>query len=222
MDLAIIIAILIVPVMAEIMIIKNYNKCNNIRNQSSVSGMEVAHNILEKNKLEDMYVVEIPGKLKDHYDINRKVVRLSKETFNKDTVSSLALAAQVSAHAIQDKEGYGFLKFRDVINPVAKVMCALSYIIVLIGLVSYRYDLVDVASAVLSIVLIFQLMTLPVEFTANKIAIKELKKVKLLDKSEEDMVFRLLKTFSFIYVAGVITSVVDLARYITNLITDRR
>ena len=222
MDIILTVAILIVPVMATIMIIKNYHKCNNIMNQNNVSGMEVAHRILENNKLDDMYVVEIPGTLKDHYDINRKVIRLSKETFNKNTVSSLVLASQVSAHAIQDKEGYGYLKFRDIIQPIAKVLCAFSYVAIILGLIVYRYDILDIATAILSIVLIFQLMTLPVEFSATKIAIKELKKAKLLDKKEEDMVFRLLRTISFIYVASILTSIVDVARYITSLITDRR
>ena len=222
MDIAILLAILIVPIMAEIMIIKNYNKCNNKINENNISGMEIAHTILEKNKLSEIYVVEIPDKLTDHYDINRKVVRLAKDVFNNNTITSLVIASQESAHAIQDKKKYKLLRFRDILNPIMKLIVIFAYVVAIIGILMNDLSFVDIGIVLISFVLVFHLVTLPVEFNANKIAFEQLKKNKLIDKKEEEVVSRLLRTISFKYIASILTSIKDLVRYLTSLINDRR
>ena len=222
MDLIIFLLILIVPIMAEIMVYKNYNKCNEKINENNISGMEVAHTLLEKNGLDNIYVVEIPDKLTDHYDINRKVIRLSKDVFNNNTITTLTMSAQQCAYAIMDKDEDKFLKFRDVLNPIIKLFTILSYVLVIIGSIANMLDLIYISIALITISLLFHLMTLPVEFKANKIALEQLKKNKLLDKKETDVVSRLLRTISFRYIASILTSIKDLVRYLTSLINDRR
>lgn len=221
MDLSIFLIILVVPIMACAVVIKNYNKCKNILNQNNISGVEVAHKLLEDNKLDNVYVVEIPQILNDHYDYNRKVVRLSKEVFNENTISSLVVSAQQCAYAIQDKNNNFLIKLKNILVPLIKVVIIFSYVLIIIGAMASMMDALNLGVSLIIICLVYELIMLPVEFNANKIALKELKKLKLIEKSEEDVVSRLLRTLSFKYVASIITSIVDLIKYLTSLISDK-
>ncbi|MBE6161687.1 MAG: zinc metallopeptidase [Firmicutes bacterium] len=220
MDLSIFLCLLIVPVMALVMIIKNYNKCKNIINENNLCGVEIAHRILEKNKLDNIYVVEILNSLNDHYDSKRKVIRLSKEIFNENSMTSLVISAQQCAYAIQDKNNYSLFKIRCLLEKIIKAFIILSYILFLLGLFANMTDAINLGIALISICLIYELLMLPVEFKANKIALSELKKLKIIEKSEEEIVSRLLRTMSFKYVASIITSLVDLIKYIMSLIVE--
>ena len=220
MDLSIFLCLLIVPVMALVMIIKNYNKCKNIINDNNLSGVEIAHKILEKNKLNDIYVVEISQTLNDHYDSKRKVIRLSKEIFNQNSISSLVVSAQQCAYAIQDKNNYSLFKLKCLLEKIVKMFIILSYILFLLGIFASINEALNLGITLISICLIYELLMLHVEFNANKIALNELEKLKIIDKDEKDVVYRLLRTLSFKYVASIIASVVDLIKYVMSLLTD--
>ena len=128
--------IIFLPMMASFYIRSNYNTYSAKKNNKELSGFEVAREILDKNGLQKIYVVETGGVLTDHYDPKRKVVRLSKEVFNGTSISAMAIAAHEVGHAIQDKEGYAYFKFRSLMYPLVRITSSFSYFVIMIGLLA--------------------------------------------------------------------------------------
>ena len=212
MDLLLILIIITIPLIADINIKTNYNKYLKVDNKGNLTGQEVARKILDKHGLNDVYVVETDGYLSDHYDPSRKTVRLSKAVFEGESVASIAIAAHECGHAIQDKENYLFLRLRSLIFPIVNIATTLSYFIILIGLVLQILDLFYLGIALTSIGLIFQLITLPVEFDASKRAKEELNKLRVVSKEEASGVKKVLFSAAMTYVAGVLSSVLQIVR----------
>ena len=212
MDIILILLTLMLPIIADLNIRLNYNKYLKEYNKKELTGAEVARMILEKHNLKDIYVVETSGYLSDHYDPTRKVVRLSAAVYNKATVASVAIAAHECGHAIQDKEGYKFMRFRSAIFPFVNITTSLSYWIILIGLFLGILKVFYIGIAFTCIGLLFQLVTLPVEFDASKRAKEELKKLKVVNKTEEKGIAKVLKSAALTYVAGVLASILQIVR----------
>lgn len=212
MDLLILIAILIIPAIAQANISKNYQKYLNTNAKCGLSGVEVAQKILKENGLEDIYVVETKGTLSDHYDPTRKVIRLSKDIFHGTSIASVSVAAHECGHAIQDKEGYKPLRLRALIYPLVNAATSVSYFIILGGILFQLLDLIYVGIAFTSLGLIFQVITLPVEFDASKRALANIEDLKLVNNSELDGAREMLKSAALTYVAGVLTSALQIIR----------
>jgi hypothetical protein len=222
MDLMLLIVILIVPAMAQVLVTTNYNKYRNVDNSIKLCGQEVARKILDTNGLDKIYVVSTSGNLTDHYDSSRKVIRLSNDIFNNNSIASLAVAAHECGHAIQDKDGYFFMRLRSLIYPIVRIGTMFSYIVIAIGALAQILNVIYLGIALVSLGLIFQLVTLPVEFDASKRAIEELKKLKLITSDEEQDVYNMLKAAALTYVAGVLTSLLEIVRLIMIFSDDRR
>lgn len=214
MDLLLIGLIIIIPLIAEIGVKGTYKKYLKVENKDGISGQEVARKILDKNGLKDMYVVEVEGELSDHYDPQRKVVRLSKNVFHGTTVASIAIAAHECGHAIQDKEGYLYMRFRSLICPVVNIATSFSYIIIMIGLVLGWLKLFYIGIACTMMGLLFQIVTLPVEFNASNRAKKQIEELRLASKDEQDGVKKVLLSAAFTYVAGVLASALQILRLV--------
>lgn len=214
MDLLIILAILAIPAVAQMFISSNYSKYKQIETKKKLSGFEVARKILDKNDLKDMMIVEVRGTLTDHYDPSRKVVRLSTDVFHGTSIAAAAIAAHECGHAIQDKQGYVYLRFRSLIFPVVHFTSYFAYIILFIGLLTEALNLFTLGIALVSIGLLFQLVTLPVEFNASTKAKEELKKLKLVTDSEAQGTEKMLTSAAMSYVADVLSSVLELLRLI--------
>ncbi|MGN1379752.1 MAG: zinc metallopeptidase [Bacilli bacterium] len=212
MDLILIIIILVVPLIADIFVKTTYRKYLKVENKKELTGQEVARKILDKNGLESIYVVQTGGVLTDHYDPKRKVVRLSQAVYDGHSVASLAIASHECGHAIQDKEGYFFLRLRSFIYPVVNIATSISYYIILIGFIFELLDLVYIGIAFTSLGLLFQIITLPVEFNASKRAGKEIDKLKIASSDEKKGVKKVLTSAAFTYVAGVLASAVQILR----------
>jgi len=220
MDILLILVILIIPAIAQIGIKTNYNKYLKVANKKGLSGQEVARKILDKNGLSKVYVVETEGLLSDHYDPRRKTVRLSKAVFEGESISSLSIAAHECGHAIQDKVGYTFLRIRSLIFPIVNIATSVSYYIILIGFVLQILNLVYIGVGFTLLGLLFQIITLPVEFNASKRAKEELNKLGLVDKKEAEGVKKMLHSAAMTYVAGVLASATQIIRLL--LIANRR
>jgi len=164
MDLLLILVMILIPLIADLNVKRTYKKYLGVKNTDGLTGQEVARKILDKNGLENVYVVETSGYLSDHYDPKRKTVRLSKAVFEGETVASIAIAAHECGHAIQDKEGYLYMKVRSAIFPIVNIATSISYYILLIGFLLQILDLVYLGIAFTALGLIFQIVTLPVEF----------------------------------------------------------
>lgn len=221
MELTLFILIIILPLIADIFVKINYSI--NLKNENSkgISGAEVARKILDKNGLSNIYVVATNGYLTDHYDPKRKVIRLSKDVYEGSSVSSMAIAAHECGHAIQDKEGYLFLKLRSLIFPIVNIATSISYYIILIGFIFEMLDLVYIGIGLTSLGLLFQIITLPVEFNASKRAGKEIDAMHLANSEEKFGIKKVLVSAALTYVAGVLTSALQILRLLLIANSDR-
>lgn len=221
MDLIIVLGILIIPTLAQFIVTSTYNKYKRVNNTIDLCGQEVARKILDDNKLEKIHVVSTSGTLSDHYDSAHNVIRLSNDIFNNNTVASVAIAAHECGHAIQDKEGYSFYRLRKMIYPVVRIGTMLSYAVIAIGAFAQLLNVIYIGIALVSLGLIFQLVTLPVEFDASKRALEELKRLNLINSDEESGVSKMLKAAAFTYVAGVLSSILELLRLVMAFTNNR-
>lgn len=191
-----------------------YKSCRSISNKRRITGQEVARMILDQNGLSNVHVVAIKGELTDHYDPSRKVVRLSNDIFHGDSIASMSVAAHECGHAIQDKEGYSFMKIRSALVPVVNFVTYSGYFVTFFALFMGAMTYVKVGIVILLATLLFQLVTLPVEFDASKRAKQELKKLGLTEKEEESDVSDMLSAAAFTYVASVFNTLLNLLRMI--------
>ena len=205
---------LIIPLIAQIYINVCHDKYRKIQNKKKLTGFEVARKILDSNGLKDIYVVETRGNLTDHYDPRRKTVKLSSDVFHGDSVASMAVAAHECGHAIQDKEGYLFMKIRSFIFPIVSFGTKIAYVVLFIGLIADIMDLVWAGILLVGLGLVFQLITLPVEINASKRAMVELEnKICALD-NDLDGTKSMLTAAALTYVAGVLSSALEILRLI--------
>lgn len=211
-NIALYLLVLILPIIASINIDSTYNKYKKVNNKKKLSGFEVARKILDENGLKDMYIVEVKGNLTDHYDPTQKVVRLSSDIFHGETLAAAAVAAHECGHAIQDKEDYTFMRIRSFLCPLVNFATNMAYILFAISIVMQMVDLLMLSIVIVFLSLIFQLVTLPVEFDASKRALKQLKDLELLDKKEHDGSEKVLKAAAFTYIASVLSSLLNLIR----------
>lgn len=214
MDLLLLILILAIPAIAQAKVSITYNRFKKVSNDKNLTGQEVARKILDKNGLEDVYVVEVSGNLTDHYDPSRKVVRLSGDVYHNASVSSVAIAAHECGHAIQDKEGYFYMRLRSLIYPVVRIGTSLSYFVIMIGLIAQALNLIYIGIALVGLGLVFQLVTLPVEFNASKRAMKQLEQLKLISDLESYDIKSVLSAAAMTYVAGVLSSALEIVRLV--------
>lgn len=212
MDTILILLIILIPLIAQVKISSSYNRHKKENNTCKLTGQEVARRILDENGLQDIHIVEIKGELTDHYDPTRKVVRLSTDIFHGDTVAAAAVAAHECGHAIQDKENYTFLRIRSAIYPVVNVATSVSYYIILIGFLFQALKLVYLGIGLTCCGLLFQLVTLPVEFDASKRALNKLEKYHLLAEVEIEGAKNVLSAAALTYVAGVMASILQILR----------
>lgn len=213
MDIILILLIIGLPLLAQIFIKISYENNSRIKNSKELTGYDVARKILDKNGLNDLLIVETNGYLTDHYDPNRKVIKLSKNIYGNDTISSMAVAAHEVGHAIQDKEGYFFLRLRTIIFPIVSFISRMSWLVILVGFFFEIVNAIYLGIIIISASVIFELVTLPVEINASKRAIKELNSLNLIT-GEEDKVKNVLTAAALTYVAGTLAEILQLIRLI--------
>jgi len=212
MDTLLLLVALIITLGAQGYVTSTYNKFNKIANKKQITGFEVARMILDGYGMNNVYVTETKGVLSDHYDSSRKVVRLSTEIFHGKSLASCAVAAHEVGHAIQDKTGYSFLKFRSLMFPIVNFASYAGYFAILIGIIFGTLNLIWIGIAMEIIILIFQLITLPVEFDASKRALEELKNKSILTDSELKQSSTMLKAAALTYVATVVNTILQILR----------
>ena len=206
--------ILVIPLIASMNIKSTYKKYKKVDNKKKLSGFEVARKVLDANGLKDMYIVEVKGDLTDHYDPKQKVVRLSTDIFHGETIAAAAVAAHECGHAIQDKEGYSMMKLRSSLVPVVNFITYSAYIMFAISVIFQMFDLLMVSIVSVLFGLVFQIVTLPVEFDASKRALVQLKELNLVDNEEHQGTKKMLKSAALTYVAAVLSSLLNLLRLV--------
>lgn len=205
---------LIITLGAQIFINSTYKKFKKVPNMKGMSGAEVAREILTKNGLDEVYVVETKGYLTDHYDPRRKVVRLSSDVYHNESIASVAVAAHECGHAIQDKDNYKFMRIRAALVPFVNFSSYAGYIAIVIGIISGLTNLIWLGILFEVVILLFQLVTLPVEIDASKRALKQLKEMDSLNDEELEHGKLVLTSAAMTYIASVASTVIELLRLI--------
>lgn len=214
MDIIIVLCMIIIPAIAQLFVTTSYSKYRNVKNEKKLSGYDVARKILDAHDLKDMYIVETKGTLSDHYDPSQKVVRLSKEIYHGKSIASIAVAAHECGHAIQDQEGYVYMRFRSFLFPVVHFTTTFSYLIIALGILFQSLNLIWIGIVFVGTGLLFQIVTLPVEIDASKRAAKELEELSLAKEEEQNDIKNMLIAAASTYVAGVLASALELLRLI--------
>lgn len=217
MNALLFVLILIIPALAQMSVSMNYGKYKQIENEKKLTGYDVARMILDQNDLKDMYIVETKGNLTDHYDPSKKVIRLSSDIYHGSTIAAMAVAAHECGHAIQDKMGYVYMRFRAFLFPIVNIATGASYAIIALGLLMESLNLIWLGIACVGSGLLFQIVTLPVEINASKRAKEEIAKLKIAQKEEQNGISSMLIAAASTYVASVLSSALELLRLIMIL-----
>jgi len=188
---------------------------------SGMSGAEVARALLERNGIHDVQVVEHQGWLTDHYHPTKRTVYLSPDVYRGRSVSSVGVAAHEVGHALQDAQGYAPMALRQSMVAPANFGSSFSFVLIMAGFFFHAVSLVWLGIVAFALVVIFQLVTLPVEFNASSRARAHLVKDGLIAATEEPKVGKVLNAAAMTYVAALLTSILTLLYYVirfTNLL----
>ncbi len=191
-----------------------YRKCSKINSKKNTTGAETARMILDHNGLENVEVMAVNGELTDHYDPKAKVVRLSDSIYSGSSVASVSVAAHECGHAIQDKEGYLFLRIRHSIIPLVNLASHAGYIAIMIGLFAGLIRIFWFGILCEIIILAFQLITLPVEFNASSRGLKQLESLNIIEKDEKGNCRGMLKAAALTYVASAAAAILEILRLV--------
>lgn len=203
---------ILITTLSQIFISLAYSKYKKILNNKDLSGYDVARKILDSNNLDNILILETRGNLTDHYDPQRKVIKLSTDIYHGSSIAGAAVAAHECGHAIQDKTKYTPMRIRSTLVPFVNICTRIGYLAIVIGII-FSYTLIEVGIVLLLSMLVFQLITLPVEFNASHRAIKELERLNLIDEEEKSSAKNILIAAAFTYVASVLSTLLEILRY---------
>lgn len=206
------ILIILIPIWAQMKVKSAYKKYSKVASSSQMSGREVARRILDTNGLYDVSVEETRGVLSDHYDPRSKVVRLSSDNYHGHSVAAAAIAAHEVGHAIQDQQEYSFLRFRSTLVPVASFGSNASWIFILIGMFAQLPGMLLLGIILMAAGVLFQFVTLPVEFNASNRAMDQVVSLGIIRNDEERETKKVLNAAALTYVAAAAVAVLELVR----------
>ena len=202
----------VITSIAQIYVTSSYNKYKTKKIKTNKTGYEVAREILDSNNLQNIKILETSGNLTDHYDPSKKVIKLSKDIYKGNTIAAASVAAHECGHALQDKENYGPLKFRAFLVPLVNFSTKIGYLAVIIGIIFNAIGLAKIGLILLLTMLLFQLVTLPVEFNASKRAKEQLEKLQILNSNEQQGSKTMLTAAALTYVASVLSTMLQILR----------
>lgn len=191
----------------------NFDKYSRVTNREGLTGRSVAEAILRNHGIYDVTIDRVRGSLTDHYDPSHKVLRLSEPVYDSTSIAALGIAAHECGHAIQHHESYAPLSMRNAIVPAANLGSNLSFVFIFIGLFAFQ-PLLKLGIALFAITVLFQLLTLPVEYNASHRA-KVILADGILSREEMVGVERILSAAALTYVASLLTAIGTLMRFIS-------
>ncbi len=191
-----------------------FAKYSRVRSNSGATGADVARRILQEQGIDNVTVEHIRGNLTDHYDPRSNTVRLSDAVYGSDSIAAISVAAHECGHAIQHNVGYGPLNLRSALVPAAQLGSQMSMPLIIMGLIMSSPGLINIGIVVFTGAVLFQIVTLPVEFNASNRAIKVMLSSGIIDEREEDGARKVLSAAALTYVAAAITAILSLIRLI--------
>ncbi len=209
----------VISLIASWRVKSTFNKFSRTPNMRGLAAQDVAATILRLSNITDVRIERVSGNLSDHYDPTKKVLRLSDSVYGQTSVAALGVAAHECGHAIQHHTHYAPLKLRSASVPMANIGSMLSWPLILLGIVLGFTGLAQVGVILFSFVVLFQLITLPVEFNASRRAMAVLERANLLQGQELTGARKVLSAAAMTYVAAVASSILQLLRLV--LLTQR-
>lgn len=206
--------IMIIPIWAQMRVRSAYNKYSKVHNSSGMTGAQVARKILDSNGLYDVRVEEVHGMLSDHYDPRSKTVRLSTNNYYGTSVAGAAVAAHEVGHAIQDAQDYAFMRVRHALVPVANIGSNFSFFLILAGLLLGLANMLLAGIVLMAGAVLFQMVTLPVEFNASNRAMDQIVATGIIRNEEERETRKVLNAAALTYVAAAMVAVMELLRFV--------
>lgn len=204
----------LITIIAQGFVSGSYSKYSKVKNTNGITGCEVARRILDKNGLSDVDIVEVSGYLSDHYDPRNKVIRLSSNIYGGSSIASVSVASHECGHAIQDKEGYLFMRIRSSLVPIVNFSSYAGYVAIMLGIFASSFNLIWIGIILEMVILLFQIVTLPVEINASKRALKEVEGMQLLNDTELNQGRMMLISAALTYVASVANTLLQILRLI--------
>ena len=213
---------LIVALSAQTYVNSSYSKYKKVLNTKRVSGADAARKMLDANGMSDVRINMVKGVLSDHYDPRTKTVNLSQDIYRGETVAAVSVACHECGHALQDKEGYVFMRIRASLVPLVNLSSKIGYFAILLGFLFSILDLIWIGIFAEIAILVFQLVTLPVEFDASSKALREEEKMGLLTTSELKGSKTMLRAAALTYVASVTSTLLEILRLVLLAVSRNR
>lgn len=205
---------LLLGIYAQIKLTAAYNKYLRYNTERGLSGAEAAREILDRAGLQEVPVAEVEGHLTDHYDPLKKALFLSSENFRGTSLAAVGVAAHESGHALQHKAAYAPLQLRMAIVPITNFASSAAQILFFVGFFLNMFQLAIAGVVIYTILTVFHLVTLPVEFDASRRAKQELFRLGLITAPERAGVSKVLSAAAMTYVAALVTSLLQLLYFV--------
>jgi Zn-dependent membrane protease YugP len=206
---------IILSLAASMRVRSTFARYSNVRSLSGLTGAEAAERILHRAGIYDVTIEPVRGQLTDHYDPRKKVLRLSEPVYGSNSIAAIGVAAHECGHAIQHRNAYFPLKFRNALVPVANFGSAIAWPLIIIGLLfAGSQSLINLGIILFATAVLFQLVTLPVEYNASKRAVRCLADTGILHYEEVEHSKKVLNAAALTYVAAAATSILQLMRLI--------
>lgn len=212
---------LVLMLYAQFKVKHSFSKYSKVTNQRGLTGADAAREVLRQNGVDGVRIEHVSGNLSDHFDPRTNVIRLSDDVYNSTSVAAVGVAAHEAGHAVQYAKGYGPIKLRAAIIPACNIGSQLGIPLALIGAVMGVLGLVYAGLALFGLAVLFQVITLPVEFNASRRAINAINSTALLTKEESSGAKAVLSAAAMTYVAAMIQSLLMLLYYVSRF-TGRR
>ncbi|BBN98929.1 zinc metallopeptidase [Sporolactobacillus terrae] len=214
--------LMLIPMWAQMRVRSTYARYAEVSNSTGMTGAQTARRILDDNGLYDVTVREVAGSLTDHYDPRDKSINLSTDIYHGASIAGTAVAAHEVGHAIQDANDYTFMRVRSALVPVANLGSNLSYILILAGVFLGMFQLAALGVVFFAAAVLFQVVTLPVEFDASSRALKQIVSLGIVQENERPQAKKVLSAAAMTYVAAALVSVMELVRFILMITMSNR
>ncbi|MDO5813041.1 MAG: zinc metallopeptidase [Bacillota bacterium] len=211
----------IIMALAQMKVSSAYNKYSKIENSRHLTGRDVAYEILSQHGLNDIQIYEVQGHLSDHYNPSNLTLNLSSEIYHGTSIAALAVAAHECGHALQHQEGYKPLTFRNMIVPVCNISQTIGWVAIFLGLLIGRSSIAWLGVLLMSLMLLFQIVTLPVEFDASSRALSILND-RYLTEEEYPGAKKMLTAAALTYVAAMLSTLLSLLRIVLMVMSRDR
>lgn len=199
---------------AQFKVKSTFNNYSNVRSSRGVTGRDVAVNLLNRNGINRVKVEPIAGSLSDHYDPRSYTLRLSETVYGNNSIAAIGVAAHEVGHAIQHNQQYGPLELRHKLVPVTNFASSASFPILLIGMFLQQANFMLLGIVLFSAVVLFHVVTLPVEFNASRRAVLQLSEAGLISTDEVPMVRKVLGAAALTYLAAALSAIANLLYYV--------